>query len=84
MKTLGENVDYEVAGRKLYLEIDFDEIGHPSKKGKSMVIATSRGNITVPGTENVKGQLCKLGLNFYRPNQMAERDVIPSLQQEGA
>jgi hypothetical protein len=53
-----ENIDAELVGNILTLKIDTTKPGHPSKSGKSMVIATTGGNQSVNGM--------KLGLNFYK------------------
>jgi len=61
MEDLTKEVKSEVAGNKLVLTIDISGKGKVSASGKSMVIASTRGNIEVPGT---KGLI--LGLNLYR------------------
>jgi hypothetical protein len=49
-----------IEGKKLTIEVDLSVKGTPSKSGKSNVIATTKGNIEVPGTD------AKIGLNIYR------------------
>ena len=57
-----QNVRTEVNGNELVIRVKLDEIGTPSKSGKTQVIASTRGNAVVPGTDNVK-----FGLNVYKP-----------------
>jgi hypothetical protein len=56
-----QNVKMEVQGTKLVLTIDLSVNLGPSKTGKTIMIATTNGNASVPGQEEVK-----LGLNVYR------------------
>ena len=61
------NVTTEINGKKLIITCDISEPGTPSASGKSMVVASTGGNIQVPGTADEKsGVLLKLGLNLYR------------------
>jgi len=46
----------------LTITIDTKAEGTPSASGKSQVIASTRGNVVVPGTDGLK-----LGVNAYRP-----------------
>jgi hypothetical protein len=55
-----ENVKLSVAGNVLTITIDLSAQGAPSATGKTIVIASTRGNASVPGTP------FKLGLNLYR------------------
>ena len=58
---IGENIIAKTEGKKLILEIDLcKEIGL-SGSGKNMKIASSGGNVTIPGTDNYK-----LGINVYK------------------
>jgi len=50
-----------IKGGKLILAIELKTEGALSKSGKSMVIASTRGNIGIPGTD------LKLGVNLYKP-----------------
>lgn len=53
------NVKYEVNGNKLVVEIDLTHNAGRSSSGKSIVIATTHGNVEVaPGI--------KMGLNVYK------------------
>jgi len=60
MPTMGKNVTYEVNGDKLTIEVDLSKSFGPSSTGKTIVVATSGGNILVPEYE--KKQI-KIGLN---------------------
>lgn len=60
------NVEAKVQGSKLVIEVDLNEKGEPSTTGKTLVIATTGGNIPVPG---YKDQTIKIGLNVTRPNK---------------
>jgi hypothetical protein len=57
-----ENIELHLEGNRLVIEIDLAQELGQSATGKSIIIATSGGNISVPGTEEIK-----LGLNVYRP-----------------
>lgn len=56
-----ENIEAEVKGQILTLKVDLSKPGKRSSSGKSTLIATSGGNIEVPGGG------AKFGLNVYRP-----------------
>ncbi len=56
-----ENIQMRVDGKKLIIEVDLSVQGTPSRTGKSVVIASSRGNASVPGRTE------KIGINVYRP-----------------
>lgn len=54
-----KNVSMSVEGTVLTIKVDLAQKNGASKSGKSTVIATSEGNVTIPGTS------AKLGLNVY-------------------
>jgi hypothetical protein len=58
---MAKNVNIEVKGSKLVITCDLEEDHGPSKSGKTTIIATTEGNLAIPGHENVK-----LGLNLYK------------------
>lgn len=58
------NVATEVKGSKLVITVDLANKGTASKSGKSRLIASTAGNVTVTGPD---GQAFKLGLNVYQP-----------------
>ncbi len=55
------NVKMEVKGNELTITIDLDAPTHPSKSGKTMVIASTEGNKRIPDHEDVFA-----GVNVYR------------------
>lgn len=57
-----ENIVAKIQGNKLLLEIDLEQTLGNSKSGKSIVIATTGGNVSVPGRQDVK-----IGINCYKP-----------------
>lgn len=59
---LGENVSIEVKDGKAIITIDLEHRGGLSGSGKSVIVASTGGNQTIPGTEVV------LGLNAYVKN----------------
>jgi predicted acyl esterase len=58
---MSENVKAEVKGKTLTITVDLGRDLGPSKSGKTNMIATTKGNMEVPGTDGVK-----IGLNVYR------------------
>jgi hypothetical protein len=58
MTTSGEGFMARVEGNKLIITVDLDREGTPSKSGKSLVIATTRGNVRIGDVS--------VGLNVYR------------------
>ena len=55
-----QNVKWEVKGDKLIIEIDLTMEFGPSKSGKTITIASTRGNQKIEGTDAV------IGLNVYK------------------
>jgi hypothetical protein len=55
-----KNVDMTVEGALLTIRIDLSKEFGPSASGKTIIIASTEGNITVPNREE------KIGLNVYR------------------
>ena len=55
-----KNVSLEVEGNILKIKVDLSKDFGPSKSGKTRIIATTAGNIAIPGTD------AKIGLNVYR------------------
>ncbi|HMM20604.1 MAG TPA: hypothetical protein PKA10_07675 [Selenomonadales bacterium] len=56
-----KNVDLHVNGNILTITVDLNEEFGPSHSGKTIIVASSEGNQSVPGTADVK-----IGLNVYR------------------
>jgi len=56
-----KNVDMKVEGDWLVITVDLSREFGASKSGKSITIASTDGNVSVPGREEVK-----IGVNVYR------------------
>lgn len=56
-----KNVDMTIEGNTLTIRVDLGKDFGESKSGKSITIASTEGNIPVPGREEVM-----IGLNIYR------------------
>lgn len=54
----GQGFVIEIKGDKLIITVDLTAPGTPSASGKSLVIATTRGNVQIGGVT--------VGLNVYR------------------
>ena len=55
-----DNVKWEVKDNKLIIEIDLTKEFGLSKSGKTLTIASTRGNQKIEGTDTV------IGLNVYK------------------
>lgn len=56
-----KNVDMTVDGDRLVITVDLSQEFGVSKTGKSITIASTEGNVSVPGHEEIK-----IGVNVYR------------------
>jgi hypothetical protein len=56
-----KNVEITVEGNTLIIKVDLTKEFGPSSSGKNIIIASTEGNQSVPGREDVK-----IGLNVYR------------------
>jgi len=56
-----DNVQIEVKDKKAIITIDLNKDFGKSKSGKTIVVATTRGNVPIPGAETFR-----IGLNCYR------------------
>lgn len=56
-----KNVDMAIEGNTLVMRVDLTKEFGESKSGKSITIASTEGNVSVPGHEDIK-----IGLNIYR------------------
>ncbi len=65
-----QNVEFQVQGDRLVIVVDLSQEVGESASGKSLVIATTSGNVSVPGYEDVK-----VGLNVYRPQQASQSSM---------
>lgn len=55
-----KNIEMTIEGEILTVKIDLSKNYGPSKTGKSIVVASSEGNVNVPEREE------KIGINVYR------------------
>ena len=55
-----KNLEMAVEGDTLIIKVDLAKDFGQSKSGKTIIVASTEGNATVPGREE------KLGLNVYR------------------
>ncbi|MDO9462506.1 MAG: hypothetical protein Q7J61_01735 [Deltaproteobacteria bacterium] len=56
-----KNAEKKVDGNILTITVDLSKEFGPSSSGKTIIIASTEGNISVPGAEDKK-----VGLNVYR------------------
>lgn len=59
---MAQNVNMNVEGGELVIRVKLNRTVGTSSSGKSAIIASTGGNIGVPGREDVK-----IGLNVYSP-----------------
>jgi hypothetical protein len=55
-----KNVEMSIAGNILTITVDLTKEFGPSSSGKTIIIASTEGNVSVPDREE------KIGLNVYR------------------
>jgi hypothetical protein len=55
-----KNVEMRVEGNVLVIRVDLTKEFGPSSSGKTTIIATTEGNVSIPEREE------KVGLNVYR------------------
>ena len=55
-----KNVEMHVDGNILTIKVDLSKEFGPSASGKTIIVASTEGNITIPEREE------KVGLNVYR------------------
>jgi hypothetical protein len=61
-----KNVQLQVEGTKLVIVIDLEQEFGLSSSGKSVTVASTEGNVSVPGREEIK-----IGINVYKPRKSA-------------
>ena len=59
-ENLGNGITASVSGDTLTLTVKLSLPGQPSATGKTMVVASTRGNVVIPGTNGIT-----IGLNAY-------------------
>ncbi len=57
-----QNLEMKVVGTILTITVDLSKTQGTSKSGKSVIIATTGGNVSLPGHPEVKA-----GINIYKP-----------------
>jgi hypothetical protein len=57
-----QNVAMKVSGKTLTITVDLSKEFGPSKSGRTTIIASTQGNVSVPNNDEVK-----IGLNIYKP-----------------
>ena len=55
-----KNVQMKVEGNLLTIVVDLSKEFGPSSSGKTIIVASTEGNVTIPDREE------KVGLNIYR------------------
>ena len=55
-----KNVEMKVEGTIVTITVDLSKDFGPSSSGKTTIIATTEGNVNIPGREE------KIGLNIYK------------------
>ena len=55
-----KNVEMNVEGTMLTIRVDLSKEFGPSSSGKTIIIASTEGNVTIPNRQE------KVGLNVYR------------------
>jgi hypothetical protein len=56
-----KNIDMKLDGSILTIKVDISKEFGESKSGKSITIASTEGNVSIPDNEEIK-----IGLNIYR------------------
>ncbi|MCX5829078.1 MAG: hypothetical protein NTV58_13905 [Deltaproteobacteria bacterium] len=56
-----KNVEMKVEGNILTIKVDLSKEFGPSSSGKTIIIASSEGNVAIPEKEEIK-----IGLNVYK------------------
>ena len=56
-----KNIEMNLDGNMLTVKVDLTKEFGPSASGKTIIIASTEGNISVPGNEEIK-----IGLNIYK------------------
>ena len=56
-----KNVEMSVEGNILTIKVDISKEFGPSSSGKTIIIASTEGNVSIPEREEVK-----VGLNVYK------------------
>ena len=55
-----KNIEMNVEGETLIIKVDLSKDFGPSRSGKTIIVASTEGNVSVPERDE------KIGLNVYR------------------
>lgn len=55
-----KNIELTVEGETLIIKVDLSKDFGPSKSGKTIIVASTEGNVTIPERDE------RIGLNIYR------------------
>ena len=55
-----KNIETTIEGETLTIKVDLSKDFGPSKSGKTIIVASTEGNVSVPERDE------KIGLNIYR------------------
>lgn len=61
-----KNVEMNLEGDILTIKVDISKEFGPSASGKTIIIATTEGNVSIPGSDEKK-----IGLNVYKKKTSA-------------
>lgn len=70
-KNVGVNVGYEVKGKTLTITVDLSKTNGKSKSGKTVTIASTRGNTKI---QDDKGNEVIFGLNVYKYDEPKDEE----------
>lgn len=65
-----KNVEMTLEGSTLIVRIDITKELGPSSSGKSEIVASTEGNASVPGHEDIK-----VGVNVFKPRKRRKEGV---------
>ena len=68
-----KNIDMKVEGTILTITVDLSKDFGPSSSGKTNIIATTEGNVSIPGRDE------KVGLNILQEKNLRSSTRIGSL-----
>ena len=58
-----KNIEMTVEGTALIIKVDLTKEFGPSSSGKTIIVASTEGNVSIPGRNE------KVGLNVYKKNE---------------
>lgn len=64
-----KNIDMQIEGDILILKIDLSKDFGDSRSGKTIMVATTEGNQTVPGHDDMK-----MGVNLFRYKDLGKKE----------